>query len=51
MSEPLYQTWASDSDKEKVYDSTILDGYDGVVYRSQAHGYGGYDGTYRSKLI
>ena len=49
MSEPLYQTWASDSDKEKVYDSTILDGYDGVVYRSQAHGYGGYDGTYRKQ--
>lgn len=49
MSEPLYQTWASDSDKEKVYDSTVLEGYDGVVYRSQAHGYGGYDGSYRKQ--
>lgn len=48
MSEPLYQTWASDSDKEKVYDSTVLDGYDGVVYRSLAHG-NGYDGTYRKQ--
>ena len=37
MSEPLFQTWASDTDKEKLYDSNNLEGYDGAVYRSQAH--------------
>jgi len=45
MSEPLFQTWASDAEKEKVYDSTDLDGYDGAVYRSQAH-YGSRQQTY-----
>jgi hypothetical protein len=37
MSDPLYSTWASDAEKEKVYDTTNLDGYDGAVYRSAAH--------------
>jgi hypothetical protein len=37
MSEPLFQTWASDAEKNKVYDLNDLDGYDGAVYRSQAH--------------
>ena len=37
MSDPLFQTWASEAEKGKVYDSTDLDGYDGAVYRSQAH--------------
>jgi len=36
MSEPLFQTWASDAEKEKVYDLNNLDGYDGAVYRSQS---------------
>lgn len=37
MSEPLYQSWASDSEKIKVYDHTDLEGYNGAVYKSQAH--------------
>jgi hypothetical protein len=37
MSEPLYQSWASDSEKIKVYDLNDLDGYNGAVYKSQAH--------------
>ena len=37
MSDPLFQTWASDAEKNKVYDLNNLDGYDGAVYRSQAH--------------
>ena len=37
MSDPLFQTWASDAEKGKVYDATNLDGYDGAVYRSEAH--------------
>ena len=37
MSDPLFQTWASDAEKNKVYDLNDLDGYDGAVYRSQAH--------------
>lgn len=37
MSEPLYQSWASDSEKIKVYDHNNLEGYNGAVYRSQAH--------------
>ena len=37
MSDPLFQTWASDADKEKLYDSNDLDGYDGAVHRTQAH--------------
>ena len=49
MSEPLYQTWGSEAEKEKVYDLTNLDGYDGVAYRSQAHGYGYNDGSYRKQ--
>jgi hypothetical protein len=40
MSEPLFNTWASESDKEKVYDANNLEGYEGVVYRSEAHGWG-----------
>ena len=37
MSEPLFSTWGSEAEKGKVYDSTDLDGYDGAVYRSEAH--------------
>jgi hypothetical protein len=40
MSEPLFNTWASESDKEKVYDANNLEGYEGVVYKSEAHGWG-----------
>ena len=47
MSEPLFQTWASDAEKGKVYDDNALEGYDGAVYRSQAHyGYNGNRQTY-----
>ena len=42
MSDPLYSTWGSDAEKEKVYDATNLEGYDGAVYRSLAHGPGYY---------
>ena len=37
MSDALYRTWASDSEKNSVYDVNDLDGYDGAVYRSSAH--------------
>tara|TARA_R110000765_G_scaffold68868_1_gene133240 strand:+ start:7460 stop:9583 length:2124 start_codon:yes stop_codon:yes gene_type:complete len=37
MSEPLFKTWASDAEKNTVYGLNDLDGYDGAVYRSQAH--------------
>jgi hypothetical protein len=40
MSEPLFNTWASESDKEKVYDANNLEGYEGVVHKSEAHGWG-----------
>jgi hypothetical protein len=40
MSEHLYETWGSDSEKDKVYDSINLDGYEGAVYKSEAHGFG-----------
>ena len=33
----LYRTWASDSERDKIYDSDRLEGYEGVVYKSQAH--------------
>ena len=46
MSEPLFQTWASDAEKGKVYNDTSLDGYDGAVHRSQAHGFGSREQTY-----
>ena len=49
MSDPLFHTWASDAEKEKIYDSNTLDGYDGAVYRSQAHGYGYYPQSYRKQ--
>ena len=45
MSEPLFSTWGSEAEKGKVYDSTDLDGYDGAVYRSEAH-YGSRRQTY-----
>lgn len=37
MSENLYETWGSDSEKDKVYNDINLDGYDGAVYRSSAY--------------
>ena len=37
MSEPLFKTWASDAEKNTVYGLNDLEGYDGAVYRSQAH--------------
>jgi hypothetical protein len=45
MSEQLFQTWASDAEKGKVYDANTLEGYDGAVYRSEAH-YGSRRQTY-----
>ena len=49
MSDNLYNTWGSEAEKDKVYDSINLDGYDGAVYRSEGHGWG-YRGdpSYRS---
>jgi len=44
MSDALYKTWASDSEKNSVYDVNDLDGYDGAVYRSSAH-----SGPYRKQ--
>jgi hypothetical protein len=40
MSENLYETWGSDSEKDKVYNDINLDGYDGAVYRSSAYSSG-----------
>ncbi len=37
MSDNLYETWGSDSEKDKVYNDINLDGYDGAVYRSSAY--------------
>ena len=37
MSDALYRTWASDSEKNSVYDINDLDGYDGTVHRSAAN--------------
>lgn len=37
MSDALYRTWASESEKNSVYDINDLEGYDGAVYRSAAH--------------
>ena len=45
MSDALYKTWASDSEKNSVYDVNDLDGYDGAVYRSSAH----YSHNYRKQ--
>jgi hypothetical protein len=51
--EPLYQTWASDAEKQKVCDVTNLDGYDGTVFKSAAHGYRGdpYGGSNQQTYI
>ena len=49
MSDPLFHTWASDAEKEKIYDLNNLDGYTGAVYRSQAHGYGYYPQSYKKQ--
>jgi hypothetical protein len=49
MSDPLFQTWGSDAEKGKVYNDNELDGYDGAVYRSQAHY--GYNGTRQQTYI
>ena len=48
MSEPLYSTWANETQKEQIYDNSNLDGYEGIVHRAEAHGYG-YDGPYRKQ--
>jgi len=42
--DPLYQTWASDAEKDKITNNVNLEGYDGVVYKSEAHGIGPYYG-------
>jgi hypothetical protein len=39
MSEHLYETWGSDSERDKVIASQNLDGYEGTVYRSEGHGW------------
>ena len=36
MSDPLYKTWASDSEKASIY-NLDLDGYNGVAHKSLAH--------------
>tara|TARA_Y100001973_G_C5199416_1_gene336570 strand:- start:783 stop:2897 length:2115 start_codon:yes stop_codon:yes gene_type:complete len=36
MSDPLYSTWASESEKASIY-KLDLDGYDGVAHKSVAH--------------
>ena len=46
MSDALYRTWASDSEKNSVYDINDLDGYDGTVYRSAANSYRGNRNQY-----
>lgn len=46
MSEPLYSTWGSDAEKEKVYDATSLEGYEGAVYRSEGNNYSSNRQTY-----
>ena len=45
MSDALYRTWASESEKNSVYDINDLEGYDGAVYRSAAH----YPHNYRKQ--
>jgi hypothetical protein len=42
MSENLYETWGSDSERDKVIASQNLDGYEGTVYRSEGHGWNRY---------
>ncbi len=55
MSDNLYQTWASDSERDRAIDSINLDGYDGTVHKSQAHGWGHrgdpYGGSNRQTYI
>jgi len=46
MSDPLYSTWGSDAEKEKIYDATSLEGYDGAVYRSAGNSYRSNQQTY-----
>ena len=36
MSDPLYSTWTSDTEKASIY-KLDLDGYDGVAHKSMAH--------------
>lgn len=38
MSDNLYETWGSESERDKVIGSVNLDGYEGAVYRSEGHG-------------
>ncbi len=55
MSDNLYETWGSDSERDKAIESINLDGYEGMVYRSEAHGYGyrgdQYGGSNRQTYI
>lgn len=40
MGDPLFQTFGDSKDFAEIYQQQDLNGYDGAVYRSQAHGYG-----------
>ncbi len=40
MSDPLFQTFGDSDDFADIYQNQDLAGYDGAVYKSQAHGYG-----------
>lgn len=40
MSDPLFHTFGDSKDFAEIYQNQDLAGYDGAVYKSQAHGYG-----------
>ena len=40
MSDPLFQTFGDDSELKKIYDNQDLSGYEGAVFKSEAHGFG-----------
>lgn len=40
MSDPLFQTFGDSKDFAEIYQKQSLEGYDGAVYKSEAHGYG-----------
>ena len=39
--DPLYQTWGNENEKSSIYEIGNMEGYDGMVHRTVAHGYRG----------
>lgn len=38
MSDPLYSTWGNEEEKNSIYNDSYLEGYEGSIHKSVAHG-------------